>query len=59
MNRLKIVIYVIVCILILSAAGCNTMKGAGQDIEKGGEALKQSAEKHGQPIIQIVLQSED
>jgi entericidin B len=27
-------------------AGCNTMSGAGKDIQKGGEALENSAEKH-------------
>ncbi|MBN8531488.1 MAG: entericidin A/B family lipoprotein [Alphaproteobacteria bacterium] len=25
---------------------CNTMEGAGQDIQKGGEKLERSAEKH-------------
>tara|TARA_R110002049_G_scaffold41689_8_gene125255 strand:+ start:616 stop:747 length:132 start_codon:yes stop_codon:yes gene_type:complete len=33
--------------LILAAgllvAGCNTMEGAGKDIEKGGEAIQKSA----------------
>jgi entericidin B len=27
-------------------AACNTMEGAGKDIQKGGEALQNSAEKH-------------
>jgi len=27
-------------------AGCNTMEGAGEDIQQGGEALERSAEKH-------------
>ena len=27
-------------------AGCNTMSGAGKDIQKGGEKLEDSAEKH-------------
>jgi entericidin B len=31
--------------VVLSA--CNTTRGAGQDIEKGGHALKNSAERHG------------
>jgi len=26
-------------------AGCNTMKGAGQDIQRGGEKLENSADK--------------
>ncbi len=25
-------------------AGCNTMKGAGQDIERGGEKIQQEAQ---------------
>jgi entericidin B len=28
-------------------AGCNTMAGAGQDISKGGNAITNSADKHG------------
>ncbi len=47
MNWLKNAIYIIVCVLLLAAAGCNTMRGAGQDIEKGGQELKESAEEHG------------
>lgn len=27
-------------------AGCNTMHGAGQDIEKGGEKIKNEADEH-------------
>ena len=26
--------------------GCNTMAGAGQDLQKGGNAITNSAEKH-------------
>ena len=26
-------------------AGCNTMRGAGQDIEKGGQKLEDAAQK--------------
>lgn len=28
---------------IVALAGCNTMRGAGQDIESGGEALSNQA----------------
>jgi entericidin B len=28
-------------------AGCNTMAGVGQDLSKGGNALTNSADKHG------------
>ena len=31
--------------LSIPLAGCNTMKGAGQDIQKGGEKLENSADK--------------
>jgi len=27
-------------------AGCNTIEGAGKDIEHGGEKIRDSAEKH-------------
>jgi predicted small secreted protein len=27
-------------------AGCNTMSGLGKDVQKGGEKLEDSAEKH-------------
>jgi predicted small secreted protein len=29
-----------------SLAGCNTMEGAGKDIEKGGQALQDEAREH-------------
>jgi len=31
-------------ILIVSAVGCNTIKGAGKDIERGGEKVQGAAE---------------
>jgi entericidin B len=37
MNR---VVAIIVCALVL--AGCNTVHGMGQDIEKAGEAIQKS-----------------
>jgi entericidin B len=37
MNR---VVVIIVCALVL--AGCNTVHGMGQDIEKAGEAIQKS-----------------
>ena len=30
-------------LLSLVVAGCNTMKGVGKDIEKGGEAIQKAA----------------
>ncbi|HLD09127.1 MAG TPA: entericidin A/B family lipoprotein [Methylophilaceae bacterium] len=29
-----------------SIAGCNTMEGAGKDIEKGGKEIKEEASEH-------------
>jgi entericidin B len=37
MNR---VVAIIICALVL--AGCNTVHGMGQDIEKAGEAIQKS-----------------
>jgi entericidin B len=28
------------------AAGCNTVQGAGKDIERGGEKIQQEAQEH-------------
>lgn len=30
----------------LCVAGCNTFKGAGRDIQKGGEAVEDAADKN-------------
>ncbi|MGM0824543.1 MAG: entericidin A/B family lipoprotein [Pseudomonadota bacterium] len=29
--------------VLLLVSGCNTIRGAGEDIEQGGEAIQQSA----------------
>ncbi|XAM01704.1 entericidin A/B family lipoprotein [Phycisphaeraceae bacterium D3-23] len=29
---------------VVSLAGCNTLKGAGEDIEAGGEAIQDAAD---------------
>lgn len=46
MNALfKLSTMVAVCAtLTLSAIGCNTIKGAGKDIERGGEKVQGAAE---------------
>ena len=31
---------------LFAMSGCNTMKGAGQDIQKGGEKLENSADRN-------------
>lgn len=42
----KKIITSVVCILMLSALlqGCNTLRGAGQDIEEAGEAIEDAAD---------------
>ena len=44
MKRKLAAVLLIACIAGL--AGCNTMAGAGKDIQQGGESLENSAEKH-------------
>jgi len=39
----KIVWFPIVLALAAFTAGCNTMEGAGEDIERGGEKIQQQA----------------
>jgi len=41
MNRLHTILAALV--LIMTLAGCETMKGAGKDIEKAGEAIQRAA----------------
>ena len=39
--------YIVAAMLIAaSLSACNTIKGAGQDIQKGGEKIENSAEQH-------------
>ena len=35
---------VVICGFLVLSAGCNTVKGAGKDIEKGGEAVQKAAD---------------
>lgn len=41
MKRLTFAIVAVVAVLGLSA--CNTVRGIGQDVEKGGEAIQKAA----------------
>ncbi len=43
MNRIKNIIIVVCGLLFLALAGCNTMEGAGKDIERGGEKIQEAA----------------
>jgi predicted small secreted protein len=38
---MKKIVALAVCMLVL--AGCNTVRGVGQDIEKAGEAIQKSS----------------
>ncbi|HWL28707.1 MAG TPA: entericidin A/B family lipoprotein [Burkholderiaceae bacterium] len=40
---MKKVFLPILLIFAALAAGCNTMRGAGQDIERGGEKIQEGA----------------
>lgn len=38
--------WVVLIALMGSLTACNTMKGAGEDIQDAGEAIEDTAEKH-------------
>ena len=40
----KILLGCVALLLVLSVTGCNTMRGVGKDIKKGGEAIEKAAE---------------
>ena len=42
----KIVLLALLLSLTAPIIGCNTMEGAGKDMEKGGENLQDSAERN-------------
>lgn len=44
MNRFKVIFCVTLVTFVLALAGCNTMEGAGEDIEHGGEAIQDAAD---------------
>lgn len=39
-------ISLLILMTMLLVSGCNTIRGAGEDIEKGGEALQRSANSY-------------
>ena len=45
MNRI-LAASVLIAILGLGTIGCNTVKGAGRDIERGGEKLQHESDEH-------------
>ena len=38
--------FIAVILLAVFATGCNTMSGAGKDIERGGEKIQGAAERN-------------
>ena len=38
----KMVVFMMVWVWVFALAGCNTIRGVGQDIEKGGEAIQKA-----------------
>ncbi len=44
MKNLKAIV-VLFGLSVFALAGCNTMRGVGQDIEKGGEVIQKAASK--------------
>ena len=41
----KVFAVVLLLVFIITLTACNTMRGLGQDIEKGGQAIKSAADK--------------
>lgn len=35
----------LLCVTLIVVSGCNTIRGAGEDIEQGGEAIQRSASR--------------
>tara|TARA_R110001592_G_scaffold230918_2_gene487939 strand:+ start:726 stop:863 length:138 start_codon:yes stop_codon:yes gene_type:complete len=40
----KVLLGSIALLLVLSVTGCNTLRGVGKDIKKGGEAIEKAAD---------------
>ena len=38
----KISAYLLILLLLVSVAGCNTVRGFGQDLQKAGEAIEEA-----------------
>jgi len=43
---LKKLLTMLIAVSFATLAGCNTMSGLGKDVQKGGEKLENSADKH-------------
>ena len=54
MRQISHALFVALSLMTTLAAlsACNTMAGAGQDLQKGGSALQNSADQHGAEPVQ-------
>ena len=44
LRKLRLVGFIVV-LVVLTAQGCNTMRGVGKDVEAGGKAIQRGASK--------------
>ena len=42
MRKLSLIIAAVAAAAVVALSGCNTIRGMGQDIEKGGEAIQRA-----------------
>lgn len=42
---MKSIVILLAAAFVLALAGCNTVQGVGQDIQKGGQVLENAAKK--------------
>lgn len=42
---MKKIALILVALWVVALAGCNTMRGFGQDMEKAGESIQKKSEK--------------
>lgn len=40
------ILFVVLCAMAALTAGCNTIEGAGKDIERGGEKIQGAAQRN-------------
>ena len=45
-NKMKILSTLLMLAFAVSLSACNTVEGAGKDIQKGGEKIEQKADEH-------------
>lgn len=46
MKRLIALMLAMSYVLLAGLAGCNTIQGAGKDVERGGEKIQKEAQEH-------------